>query len=263
MLDLYYWEPNTFHLKPLIALKEKQVEFTAHYFDPTRFEQFASAFPCTNESRHNREYEGPVLVNGDAILCGSFFLLEYIAESVPGPELSSTDPYEHYRTQELAQVTGTALGIGVSLLGCIKYLSPVLQALDQELLNSTIDGIEPVERRARWLELIDGSLGAERLELIRHRLGKSIYWIEARLCESPWLVGDRYSIADIEIFSMIWALPILVPEMVNKNATPAILEYIDRIKQRPAVQSALAMSHSGRPQECFVPGIEPSRWLGL
>ncbi len=41
MLELYHWEPNTFFLKPLIALKEKQAAFTSRYFDPTRFEQFA------------------------------------------------------------------------------------------------------------------------------------------------------------------------------------------------------------------------------
>ena len=41
MLELFHWEPNTFFLKPLIALKEKDVEFASRYFDPTRFEQFA------------------------------------------------------------------------------------------------------------------------------------------------------------------------------------------------------------------------------
>ena len=46
MLELYHWEPNTFYLKPLIALKEKQAAFTSRYFDPTRFEQFAPAFPA-------------------------------------------------------------------------------------------------------------------------------------------------------------------------------------------------------------------------
>lgn len=263
MLELYYWEPNTFHLKPMIALRETQLEFTGNYYDPTRFEQFSPQYPGSLESAHNREYEGPLLVNGDTIMCGSFFLLEYIAESAPGPELYPVDPYVRYQIQEWAQITGTDLGIGVSVLGCMKYLTPVLKTLDQSWLNSTIDRIEPVERRLRWQELLDGSLDDGRLLLIRQRLGKPIRQLEARLSASAWLVGDHYSIADIEIFSMIWTLPDLVPELVNEKDTPRILDYIDRIKQRPAVMSAFGMSHSGHPHECFVPGIEASRWLGL
>lgn len=91
MLELHHWEPNQFHLKPLIALREKQAEFTSRYFDPTRFEHFAATFPRSLETRHNREYEGPVLVSGQTALCGYFLLLELIAESLPGPGIYTAD----------------------------------------------------------------------------------------------------------------------------------------------------------------------------
>lgn len=263
MLELYYWEPNTFHLKPLIALREKQADFSGRYYDPIRFEQFSAQFPRAIESMHNQDYEGPLLVNDGMVMCGSFFLLEFIAEAIPGPELYATDPYERYQIQEWGKVVGTALGIGVSILGCVKYLAPVLGDLDQQLLRDSLDHIEPVERRRLWQELLDGSIDEVRLELVRHRLSKPIQQIEAQLDKSRWLAGDRYTIADIDVFSMIWTLPELAPELVNNNDTPHIQDYIERIRRRPAVQSALAMSRSGRPQECFVPGIEASRWLGL
>lgn len=184
MLELHHWEPNQFHLKPLIALEEKQAEFRTRHFDPTRFEQFTATFPRSLETQHNREYEGPVLVSGRTALCGSFFLLEFIAESLPGPGLYPADPYTRYRIQETGQVIGTALGIGVSILGCLKYLAPALQAQDQSALRATLERIEPVERRARWLELIDGSIDAARLALVRQRLRVTLQQIEARLWES-------------------------------------------------------------------------------
>jgi hypothetical protein len=40
VLELYTSEPNTFFLKPLIALAEKQAQFATQYFDATHFEQF-------------------------------------------------------------------------------------------------------------------------------------------------------------------------------------------------------------------------------
>jgi len=263
ILDLYYCEPNTFHLKPLIMLKEMQVDFTDHYYDPVKFEQLAPEFPQSRESRHNQEREGPLLVCGDTVICGSFFMLEFIAEANGGTELYPTDPYSRYVIQEWGRVSGTALGIGVSALGCTRYLAPVLMKMDQNLLLARLDKIEPLERRARWLELIDGSLDSSRQDMLHSRLGRVLRQIEDRLSTSAWLTDKGYSIADIDTYSMIWTLPELTPDLVNGKKTPGIMDYLGRITSRPAVQSAFALSRSGRPQECFVPGIEPSRWLGL
>ena len=56
------------------------------------------------------------------------------------------------------------------------------------------------------------------------------------------------------------AAPDLAPEVVNPHQTPRVHEFLQRMSDRPAVRAALAMSRTGRPQEAFVPGAEPSRW---
>jgi len=262
-MELYYWEPNTFHLKPLILLKEIGVDFSGHYYDPIRFEQFDPEFPRSRESTHTMEREGPVLIYGNTVITGSFCMLEFIAEICRDMELYPTDAYIRYQIQEWGKATGTALGIVVSALGCTRYLAPLLMKMDQKSLCSKLDKIEPQERRTRWLELIDGSLDQPLLETLRRRLDGVLRHLETRLSKVPWLVDSGYSIADIDTFSMIWSLPFLEPELVNGKTTPHIMNYIDRITRRPAVEAAFAMSRTGRPQECFIPGIEPSRWLGL
>ena len=87
MLELYHWEPNGFYLKPLIALEEKGATFTSRWFDPTSFEQTVDGFPSSVESRLTLEREGPLLVADGEVISSTFFMLEYIAESVPGPAL--------------------------------------------------------------------------------------------------------------------------------------------------------------------------------
>ena len=47
---------------------------------------------------------------------------------------------------------------------------------------------------------------------------------------------------------------------VNERATPRIVEYLQRVGARAAVKAALGYSRTGKPQEAFVPGTEPSRW---
>ena len=113
MLELYHWEPNTFFLKPLIALKEKQAAFTSRYFDPTRFEQFAPTFPRNTESGLHLEREGPVLIHDGTIISSSFFMLEYIADALPGIELYPGNAYEHYRARAWGQFLTLSLGPGV------------------------------------------------------------------------------------------------------------------------------------------------------
>src|SRR5262249_35816981 len=152
-LELYHWEPNTYFLKPLIALAEKEAEFVSIWFDPTRFEQFAPDFPRNTESSLQLEREGPILVHGEALISRSFFMLEYIAESLPGPQLLGGEPFAHYRARASAQFLG-ALGADVSVLGCAKYLAPWLVSQGQGL-RVRLESVEPVERRNSWLALLD------------------------------------------------------------------------------------------------------------
>jgi glutathione S-transferase/GST-like protein len=260
MLELYHWEPNTFFLKPLIALKEKETEFVSCYFDPTRFEQFAAGFPHNVEAGLHLEREGPLLRRNAALISSSFFMLEYIADALPGPDLNPGGAYEHYRARAWGQFLGLIVGPAVSALGCAKYLAPVLRQRDQQELKARIEAIEPQERRAAWSAVIDGTYDETALANFHQRLGFPVKRVESTLAINRWLTGNEYSIADIDAFAMLNTLPDLAPEVVNPHQTPRISEFLHRMRERPAVRAALAMSRTGRPQEAFVPGAEPSRW---
>jgi glutathione S-transferase len=255
-VELYHWEPNVYFLKPLIALEEKAADFTSRWFDPTQFEQFAPDFPRNTESDLQLEREGPVLVHGDTIISSSFFMLEYIAEALPGVELYPQDAFTQYRARAAAQFLG-GLGADVSVLGCIRYLAPVLKSRDSRSLQPIIQAIEPQERRNAWTALIDGTHDEK---LVTSRLQLPLGRVEQLLSGAPWLAGSTYSIADIDAFALLRSVPILTPDLVNERVTPRIVDFLNRMHERPAVKKALALSRSGKPHEAFVPGAEPSRW---
>ncbi|HVS76830.1 MAG TPA: glutathione S-transferase family protein [Steroidobacteraceae bacterium] len=259
MLELYHWEPNTCFLKPLIALEEKRVPFQSRWFDPTSFEQLAPEFPADTESRLQLEREGPLLVHDGTLVSGSFFMLEYIAEAFPGTQLYPGDAYQHYRARAWGQVLA-AIGADVGILGCAKYLRPILERYERRWLESYLKRIEPVERRTAWEALLDGRYDERALEAIRERLAFSLQRVEKTLAHSRWLAGADYSVADIDAFAVIAPLPELAPAVLNASATPRIAEFLVRMYERPAVQRALGYTRSGRPERAFVPGAEPSRW---
>jgi GSH-dependent disulfide-bond oxidoreductase len=257
MLELHHWEPNTYFLKPLIALHEKQVPFTSRWFEPLAFEQFAPGFPRDTESTLQPEREGPLLVHDGRIVSGSFFMMEYIAASFPGMDLLPGDAFQHYRIRAWGQVL-TAIGADVSIAGCARYLTP--GSAIATVPRAVVERIEPLERRLAWSAVLDGTYDDKAVLAIKARLGLSLQRIEKALGESTWLAGSEYCIADIDAFAFLAALPTLAPDLVSERANPRICAFLRRMHTRKAVQAALASSRSGRPFEAFVPGAEPSRW---
>ncbi len=260
MLELYTSEPNALFLKPLIALAEKHAPYTLRYFDAANFEQFAAGFPSDLESSLQLEREGPLLLHDGTLISSSFFMLEYISEAVPGDSLMPGDPYDAYRARAWGQYLGAQLGSIVPVLGAAKYLQPHLAALDPEEVDRRIAAIEPIERRAGWLALRNGSYTPDYLQPVHERLGAPLARIEAALRAGPWLAGPAFSIADIDAYPMLCVLPDLAAASVNAQSTPRIAEYLGRIAARASVREALRTARTPHPERQFVPGIEASRW---
>jgi len=260
MIELYHWEPNIYYLKPLIALKEVRAPFTSRYFDPTSFEQCSASFPQSTESALNLEREGPLLIDGVTVLSGSFFILEYIAEAFPAASLYPADPYERYRARSWGQLVALQLAPAVCALGCARYLAPALASRDAQQLEARMARIEPLERRAAWTAVLDGSYDEKTLAALRERLQMPIKRFEDALGKSAWLAGAQYSLADIDAFAMLSPLTELAPQIVNAAVTPRITRFLERMRERPAVQQALTLARTPQPQHAFVPGAEPSRW---
>src|SRR5688572_25099323 len=170
MLELYHSEPNTFFLKPLVALHEKQASFQSRWFDSDKLEQFALATSADVEAHLHLEREGPLLSHDGTLISNSFFMLEYIADALPGTPLLPEAAYDQYRARASGQFLGAHLGSLVPILGCMRYLVPRLAAMDRATLDAKLAGVAPLERRLAWQALIDGTYTPQILVTARERL---------------------------------------------------------------------------------------------
>jgi glutathione S-transferase len=266
MLELYHGEPNTFSLKSLIALGEKQAAFKSYSVD-VESPVAAAAIGCSGtmsadaaEAASQLEHNAPVLVADGHAIVGTFFMLEYLAESLPGPTLLPESATDRYAARALGQYLGASLGAIVPVLGCVKYLLPKLQARNRAQLQAEIDSIALLERRMGWNALLDGTYSAANLEAARERLTAPIQRVEQRLKSHSWLAGVSYSIADIDAFCMLRVLPDLVPATLNQAIAPATMAWLQRIERRTAVTAALMFARTAHPEQQFAPGLEASRW---
>lgn len=259
MLALYHWEPNVFSLKPLIALHEKGLEFESRYVDPTAFAEAAAEQDL--EAQHNPEMEGPVLIHDHAMITESFFMLEYLEDAFPEGPLKLRTPYGDWQVQVWGRFNGERVAPAVSTLGVHKYLAPRLKQKRVDSADALLERMGTEERRNAWAEAIGDSYSAELLADSTRRAGLLVERIETALEGGrSWLVEDTYTLADIDAFAFANALPKLVPEACNAKASPRTLEWLERMRSRPAVQAALATSRTGKPDEAFAPGPEHARW---
>ncbi len=261
MLELYHWEPNAFSLKPLIALNEKKLDFTSHYVDWSGFEQFGPGGPKLNlEAEHNPEAEGPILVHDEAVISESFFIMEYLEDAFPQTPLKLGTPHGDWQVQVWGRFIGERAAPAVSTLGCHKYLVPILKEKRINAADQVLERMPTQERRVAWAEAIDDSYSDDVITDSQRKAGLLVTRIEDALAKADWLVENTYTLADIDAFSMANALPKLLPEAANAKAAPRFMDWLGRMRARPAVRAALATSRTGKPDEAFAPGPEHARW---
>jgi glutathione S-transferase len=140
------------------------------------------------------------------------------------------------------------------------YLAPRFKGRDVSSLEPALARIPMKLLQEGWrLALTDG-YSEELLEDSRRKVTLSVRHIEDALSRSAWLVGSTYSLADIDAFAICNSLTSLTPGIVNQSATPRLIDWLERIRARPAVRAALAMSRTGKPEHAFAPGPEHARW---
>ena len=251
VLELYHWEPNANSGEALICLKEKGLDFTSHHVDVRAFEQLSPAFRALNPAA-----QVPVLVHGGKVITETGFILQYIEAVFPTPSLTPADAKDRYWVNVWIKYVNEYMAPAVSRLGLNKT---GLEGVDVGKARNALERA-PLERQQGWAKVLGEGYSKDDLEIAHGLLPIRLHRMEEALAASPWLAGPAWSLADIAVFPTAASLPGLVPGLVSPKATPRIIDWLGRVRARPAVQAALAMARTPNPEAVFAPGPEGSRW---
>ncbi|MEX2525312.1 MAG: glutathione S-transferase family protein [Gammaproteobacteria bacterium] len=236
-MELYHWEPVGDSAGLLILLEEKAIEYRGHYIDILGFEQY-------NDDHLQRTAMArvPVLAVEGKYLDVPNLAMQYLVEAFT-PRLAPQDPRGWYEIQAWANVLDAGLRTSVSLLGWNTVMLPRMGASEREEFNQKYADRPVRERQAGWSEVFsDAEADEDQLTNARGRIRDAIAKIEAGLCDNGWLVGGEYSVADIHAFALCHTLPRLTPDIVNEEATPRMMQWLQNIENRPAVAKTLGRS---------------------
>jgi glutathione S-transferase len=254
MIELYHWEPNGASGRVLIALEEKRLGFRSHYLDVLAFEQHTAAFLGLNASG-----QVPVLVDRGTAMNESSYICEYLEEAYPAVALMPGDAHGRWQVRLWQKYVDDHVAAAVSELAWEALEARRFRSRGRATLEERIAGIPMPERRDAWTSAVDG-YGAEQRARARERLGETVARMETDLARSGWLAGAAYSLADIAVFAYVNYLPRIAPDLASERATPRVMGWLERMRERPGVRAALALAQRPDPFATVAPGPEPIRW---
>lgn len=236
MLELYHAEPVANSMKVLLCLKEKNIDFVSHYVDLMKFEQHEPAFVAINPNG-----QVPVLVHDGATIIESTVINEYLDDVFPTIPLRPANMVDRAHMRVWNKFVDDVYTPALSMIGWHTMVRRIAVNIEKGRLAELLERIPLKEQRDKWATIAGDSFTPDQLADSKRKLGISVQKMEAMLENSDYLIGNRFSLADVNTYANTNSLDRLFPDLMNSAATPRVMKWIARMNDRPGVQAALAM----------------------
>jgi glutathione S-transferase len=202
MLKLYF-APGTCALATHIALAEAGADYSAERIDFKANQQQSPEYLAINPKGRV-----PALVTDKGVLTENVAMLAYIAQSYPKAKLAPLDdPFAFAEVQAINSYLSSTVHVAHSHKG----------------------------RGYRWAT--EESSFADMKKTLPKSMSAVFALLEQKMLKGPWMMGETYTICDPYLFTLsLW----LEGDGVDIATLPKVADHFKRMKDRPAVQKALA-----------------------
>ena len=195
-------------LEELIEAGVDVGEFDVRVIDLTKGEQFEADFVERNPNQ-----KIPTLRDNGRDIIESNAILQYLGEKHPTDLL----PLDEEKWDVIPWVYWQAANVGPVFGNKLSY--------------------------TRYMDDVPADLKQHPLERFNNEALRLVSVLDRKLGDNPWVCGDTFTIADIALYPWIrgwkWS-------KVNITTKPRVMEWVDRVRARPAVERGLAY---GVPKE--------------
>jgi glutathione S-transferase len=235
MLELYHGGHTTCSRKARLCLEEKGLAYKSRFLNLRAFEQHAPAYIALNPNG-----VVPTLVDDGAPVIDSMLINEYLDEKYDSaPRLRPTNPLDKARMR-----MWTKLASDHGLTGVVPRIWPAFKAHTDKLapaeLETILGRIPLQERKERWTKVARAGFGESDLEAGHKAAALIVRTMERGLDKGPWLMGEQYTLADIDLIPFVDRFAEFYPDLLNDKATPKAFAWLLRMRERPAVKAVWA-----------------------
>lgn len=217
-----------------LCLAEKGLRFESVLVDLARMEHHRPEYLKLNPNGVI-----PLLILPDGrSLYESGTICEYLDETHPEPPLRPDDAYGRAEMRNWIRYTDERIG-NLIVFNWRHSIAKVASKMTDAELAEAMKKIPSKERQQAWLRAARQPYTPEEEDEARRKLTQMLDRMEAALTEHAWLVGDRYSLADIGIVPFVKRMSEeIIPGELSDEKHPRVAEWWRRIQARPAFREA-------------------------
>ena len=239
-MKLYSFGPAANSMKPLLTVFEKELDVEKHRLESAKFEHHSDWFKAINPRG-----QVPALVDGDKVITESTVICEYLEDEYPTDVvLRPADSFGRAQMRVWTKWVDEYFCWCVSTIGWHRCVGNMVKGLSDAEFEEKVAAIPVVEQQVKWRRAREG-FPQDMLDEEMRKIAFSVRRLDDHLADNEWLVGNMFSLADICNFAIANGMQFGFADLVNKEATPHLLRWIEQINVRPAVQAMFAQIELG------------------
>ncbi|MPZ57816.1 MAG: hypothetical protein GEU91_15225 [Rhizobiales bacterium] len=235
MLELYYYENSICSERAVMALAEKRIDdWLPRHIDLFKREQFNPAY-----LKLNPKAQVPTLVHDGEIIRESAIICDYLDDLRLEHPLKPKDRIKAAQMQEWISEADAASFQGVASLSFVAVFRAKLMAMSEADRNAYWAGQTDIERTQRQqscvFEGLDSPYAIRAVAAWERMFGN----IERALADGrPWLMGDAFTLAEVNLAPFIARLDGLRMLPVWLDERPRTRAWWARVQARPSYAQA-------------------------
>jgi len=211
-----------------LCLAEKGIAYESVPIDMSKQEHHAPAYLAMNPNG----VVPALLLDDGRPLHESSTICEYLDDLQPEPPLRPADPYQRAVMRNFVRWTDEKSLPHLLILNWSIALQPGASQWSDAQLQERLDRIPTAERRAAWIRIARQPYSDEEKRTALTQLLVLVGKMEQMLGDGPWLMGERYTLADIAAVPFIARIAELAPHAFGD--APKVVDWWQRVRQRPA-----------------------------
>lgn len=213
--------------KVLLCLTEKGIPADIKHIDLAKFEQLEPAYLALNPNG-----VVPTLVDEDFIVTESTVINEYLDDKFPEPRLRPDSPRQRAELRMWGKVVDDVVHVSIRPLSFTRFVTEKSKAMSAAERTSLRTRTPKREIAELWTRVADAPFTEEELAHYLHKIEGVLDRMELTLSNQPWLAGDTYSLADVNITPYFRRLEQLQKTQLWEEHRPNVREWLTRIRAR-------------------------------
>jgi glutathione S-transferase len=217
-----------------LCLAEKGLKFESVLVDLTKMEHHSPEYLKLNPNGVI-----PLLILPDGrSLYESGTICEYLDETYPEPPLRPDDAYGRAEMRNWIRYADERIG-NLIIFNWKHSIAKVASKWTDAELAEAMKKIPSKERQQAWLRAARQPYTPEEENEARRKLTAMLDRMEASLAAHAWLVGDRYSLADIAVVPFVKRMDEeIIPDEMSEKKHPRVHAWWRKLQARPAFKEA-------------------------